>query len=613
MQSEVLGNFLAAHDPPSYTQYSAVANELAKQGPAQTCLPPLKVAILRNFTFEPLVPVIGGEIFRAGFHPQFYLGDFNAVQVDALDPGSALYRFEPDFVILAQWLEALSPALTTAFISTPAGDVTRETDRVRQHLLEIVTALNASTRAPVLLNNFPLTVDPTLGILDAQSPSYQVNTILRLNADVLADASDLRDVVIVDMFRLFALHGSLNLFDERYWHIARAPLSQKALIPLGVEYGKLFRALSGKSKKCLVLDCDDTLWGGIVGEDGLAGIQLGSSYPGSCFVALQREILNLHDRGVILALCSKNNESDVLEVLRDHPDSVLRPEHFSAWQINWDDKVSNLRRLASDLNIGLDSLVFVDDNAFEAEFVRTALPEVTVVALPPKAPASYRVLLSRPGYFDTLSYTSEDRRKNAMYAENRERKALESTATSLEQYLAKLEIQVEIGAPAEIDIPRVAQLSQKTNQFNLTTRRYTEGAIRSFVDGSQSDVLALKVSDRVADLGLVGVAVVSYRDRTASIDSFLLSCRAIGRGVEEALLAVVERRAAARGAQRLVGMYSPTSKNVMVHDFYSRHGFDATVVSAEGETWTRPIEETTMLRVPAWIREREMEARHAVG
>jgi FkbH-like protein len=613
MASEILESFRAERDGGTvgYARYAAVANELSARSPAETGLPPLNVALLRNFTIEPLVPVLAGEIVHAGFHPRFYLGDFDAVHADVMDPAGPLYAFAPDFIILATWLEGLSPALTTSFLATPPDAVAGEIERVRMHLREIVGALNENVRAPILMNNFPLPAEPTLGILDSQSTSYQTHAILQLDADLLADAREMTDVSIVDFMRVFAAHGSAQLVDERYWQLARAPLAHKALVPIGVEYGKFIRALRGKAKKCLVLDCDNTLWGGIVGEDGISGIQLGPSYPGSCFVALQREILNLHERGVILALCSKNDEAAVLEVLREHPDSLLKEQHFSTWQINWDDKVTNLRRIAEDLNIGLDSMVFVDDNAFEANFVREALPMVTVLSLPPKASASYRSLLTRPGYFDTLSYTAEDRRKNAMYGENRRRKALESTSASLGEYLSRLEIEVAIGTPTEIDVARVAQLTQKTNQFNLTSRRYAEGEIRRLAAAERSDVFALKVRDKVADLGLVGVAIVEYDGTTAAIDSFLLSCRAIGRGVEEALLAVLARHAVrARGAERLVGVYVPSAKNGMVREFYSRHGFTGPTGTADAERWEYDLAGPE-LDVPAWIRITEGELARA--
>jgi FkbH-like protein len=603
MNADILADFLSgSHETSTYARYAAVANVLESSTPEQTGLPVLKVALLRNFTAEPLVPVLAGEIFRAGYHPRFYVGDFDAIQADVLDPNSRLYAFQPDFIILAQWLEALSPALTTAFISTSPPDRAAEEERIRLHVRTIVGALNANVRAPILLNNFPLPTQPTLGILDSQSTGYQTHTILRLNAAILADSAETSDVSIVDFMRVFAAHGTANFVDERYWHVARAPLSQKALVPIGTEYVKFIRALRGQAKKCLVLDCDNTLWGGVVGEDGLAGIQLGPTYPGSCFVALQREILNLHDRGVILALCSKNNEADVLEVLRDHPDSVLKEEHFAARQINWDDKVTNLRRIAEELNIGLDSLVFVDDNPFEATFVREQLPDVAVIALPPKAFASYRSLLTAPGYFDTLSYTAEDRRKNAMYGENRRRKALESTALSLDAYLSSLDLEVDIGNPSEVDVPRVAQLTQKTNQFNLSTVRNTEGDIRAFMAADAFDVFALKVRDRVADLGLVGVAIVAYDGPTATIESFLMSCRAIGRGAEDAFLAVVVRHAAeVRGSEVIVGTYAATNKNELVRDFYLRHGF-VRIDESRDDRWSLTTTGGHGPNVPAWIR-----------
>jgi FkbH-like protein len=599
--------------PSSYSEYVAVANALAAADPAETGLPPLRIAVLRNFTIEPLLPVLAGEAFRAGFHPRFYVGDFDAVQSDVFDPASPLYRFRPDFIILAQWLEALSPGLTTGFVSL--GEERREAEaaRVREHLRSILSAVVQNTQATVLVNNFPVPADPTLGILDAQSPDYQTSTILRLNDRLRADASELNGVAIVDFMRLFATYGSDAMIDERYWHIARAPLSQRALVPLGAEYAKFVRALRGKARKCLVLDCDNTLWGGVVGEDGLSGIQLGPTYPGSCFVALQREILNLHDRGVILALCSKNNEADVLEVLREHPDSVLREQHFSALQINWDDKVTNLRRIADELNIGLDSMVFVDDNPFEADFVRERLPEVAVLALPPKAYAAYASLLARGAYFDSLSYTAEDRRKNAMYGENRRRRVLERESSSLEEYLAKLDIEVELGKPSELEIPRVSQLTQKTNQFNLTTQRYSEGQIRSLARADDAAVLALKVRDRVAELGLVGVAILRFAERTATIDAFLLSCRAIGRGAEDALLAGVMQEASARGAERVLGAYIPTSKNGVVRDFYGRHGFTVAEETPERVTWVTADIASGALAIPTWIRLKTGDLTHAIS
>ena len=299
----------------------------------------------------------------------------------------------------------------------------------------------------------------------------------------------------------------------------------------------------------------------------------------------------------------------MLEVLREHPDMLLKEEHFAARQINWDDKVTNLQRIAAELNIGTDSLVLLDDSEFETDFVRRSLPEVAVIALPPKAYATYRSELAAPGWFDSLSFTAEDRRKNAMYGENRRRKELESSASSLEEYLANLAIEVEIAVPSEIDVPRVAQLTQKTNQFNLTTRRYTEADVRAFVASDRADVLALKVRDRIADSGLVGVAILTYEGRAATIDSFLLSCRVIGRGVEDALLSVAVRHALDAGCDRVAGVYVPTAKNAMVADFYARRGFAERDRTPRATTWERS--DGTAPKAPAWITLRKGPLTHA--
>ncbi len=586
----------------SYAQYSSAGNELAKLTPEETGRPALRLAVVRNFTAETLLPVIAGEVFLAGFHPVLWVGDYDSINAEVMNPASALYTFKPDFVVMLQWLETISPALTTRFVSSPEALVTSEVERVKQQTRDICQAIRKHTKAPVLFNNFPLPAETTLGILDGQSAAFQVHTTIALNQGLTADAKSTGSVYVLDFMRLFAAYGSMQCIDERNWQMARAPLAGKALLPIGREVGKFVRALKGKAKKCLVLDCDNTLWGGIIGEDGLAGIQLGHTHPGSSFLAFHEEILNLHDRGVILAICSKNNLADVLEVFKSHPDTLLREKHFAAMQVNWDDKVTNLKRLAEELNIGIDSFVFVDDSEFETQLVREQLPEVEVMQMPKNA-AGFRAELTRRGLFDTLTLSSEDRRRNEMYVETRQRKDLETSATSLEDFLAKLELEVDIGPPNELEIPRVAQLTQKTNQFNLTTRRYTEGDIRAFIASGKADVLALKVRDRIAEMGLVGVAIVTYDDSAvAEIDSFLLSCRVIGRGVEDALLSeLINKTVNAKGSRKVVAKYLPTAKNAQVKDFYTGHQFKVIAESPEGKTWEHAVGPTA-LPAPWWIK-----------
>ncbi len=591
-------NRLAAE--PAYSAYAAVANVLEGIGPKASGMPLFKAAVLRNFTLDPIIPVIKGEIALAGFYPEIYLGGYDTIAQDVFEPKSALYGFEPDVVILVQWLEALSPALTVRFPSLSNGEVDAEIERIADFTEELVTALRKNIGAPVLLNNFPLPHRPALGIMDAQSENHQSHAIMKLNLELLRRMRKVRDVYLIDYMSLMARLGSGSGLDERYWHIGRAPIGKNALVPIGQEYGKFFRALHGKARKCLVLDCDNILWGGIIGEDGPEGIQLGSAYPGSCYQAFQREVLNLHDRGVILALCSKNNEADVLEVLRTNPDMVLREDNFSSLKIDWNDKVTNLMRIAEELNIGLDSMVFVDDSQFECDRVREELPQIAVLQLS-SDPSTFCSRLCARAYFDTLTFSKEDRTRNRMYRDETKRKKLRSSSGSLEAYLAKLEMVAAVGAADEASIPRISQLTQKTNQFNLTTCRYTEGDIRAFAAGSKTGVYTVKLSDRISDMGLVGTAIVKYAGEAAEIDTFLLSCRAIGRGVEDALLTHVLNSAGAKGCSRVVGRYLATKKNAQVADFFKRKGFSLVNESERGSDWELQLKGRTFSG-PSWIK-----------
>lgn len=585
---------------PSYRSYMIVANELDKSAPADEGFPVVRVALLRNFTIDPLVPVLKGEIARAGLYPKLYLGDYDTIAMDAFRPDSALYRFEPDFILIAQWLEMLAPALTARFLSLSLNQLEDEIERVLATCEEIVTALRKCSKASILLNNFPLPSYPALGILDSQRESCQTHSILKLNLELLRRSRQWRDTYLVDYMSVMARVGSAEGIDERNWQISRAPVGRSLLTPLGREYGKFFRALRGKSRKCLVLDCDNVLWGGIVGEDGLNGIRLGPTYPGSCFLSFQREILNLHDRGVILALCSKNNEEDVLEVLHSHPEMLLRESNFAARRINWNDKVSNLIEIAQELNIGLDSLVFADDSQFECDLVRERLPQTAVFHLS-SDPSGFTNLLRAAGHFDTLTFSAEDRERNILYRAEGQRRQLQGATGSFEEFLAKLEMVAEIGPAGEAVIPRISQLTQKTNQFNLTTHRYTEGEIRSYVESPDSEVFYLRLRDRISDMGIVGVTIVKYATSRALIDTFLLSCRAIGRGVEEALLAHVLNTAKGRGCSSVLGRYTVSRKNAQAADFYGRQGFQAIAQTWQGSDWEMPLDKD-LFPSPGWIR-----------
>ncbi len=573
----------------TYSACLAAHHALEKLREAGT-VPTMRLGVLRNFTIEPLLPVLDAEAARDGSLPVTYLGDFDAIAADALDSTGPLARFHPSVIVLALWLTPLAPRLVERFPSLSADEVQAEVTRVVTYVRDMLAGLRRWTRAPILLNNFPLPPRRALGILDAQREESQTEAALGLNRALRQLATDAGSTFIVDYMSVFAAVGSAEGLDARNWAHRRSPLGRPVLLPLGQEYARYFRALRGGARKCVVVDCDNTLWGGIVGEDGPDGIRIGDG-PGATHTSLQRELLNLHDRGVLIALCSKNNEEDVLEVLRTHPDMLLRESHVACHRINWDDKASNLQAIAQTLNIGLDSVVFVDDSVFECGLVRDRLPDVVVVELTSAGSDDYGSQLARRGLFDSLVSSTEDAQRTSHFKAEVTRRELQSTAGSLEDFLRGLEMVAEVGEAHDEVIARIAQLTQKTNQFNLTTRRYTEADIRRFAGAGSSAVLYLRLRDAVADLGLVGVAIVTTAGRIADVDTFLLSCRALGRGVEAVLLDEVRRCAEARGCTTLRGRYVPTPKNAQVAEFFPSAGF---AIEAAGPTPSFVAELTTL-------------------
>jgi FkbH-like protein len=459
----------------------------------------------------------------------------------------------------------------------------------------------------VLLHNFVAPQHPAVGIFDLREDLGQTALFARINLQ-LAEMARTRysSVYIMDEDRIQAQYGKASATDARLWLTARIPWSGTVTKGLAKEYLKYIRASRGLSRKCIVLDLDNTLWGGVIGEDGVGGIHIGPDAPGNAFLALQRELQRLWQRGILLAICSKNNPEDVGDVFDRHPGMVLKSHHFSAQRINWEPKADNIRSIAKELNIGLDSLVFLDDNSVERLKVRVELPDVLVPELPAD-PALYRQALAELGVFDNLTFTEEDRKRNALYAEQRTRRDFldslgsEAGGGSVEEHLASLRITVDIAQSDELTLARIAQLTNKTNQFNLTTRRYSEAQIIEMQAGG-AVVLGMTVGDRFGDAGLTGVAIVRPIDtRTWEIDTFLLSCRVMGRNVETALLVSIMDHLRENGVRYLTGWYLPTAKNAPVKDFYSQHGFSQVEGTEDGsELWTLDLAEAR-LAAPDWI------------
>ncbi|MCC7371962.1 MAG: HAD family hydrolase [Chloroflexi bacterium] len=572
--------------------------------PAPSTAEQISIALLGNASMEQLRAHLVVECVRAGLRPAVYEAGFDQYTHTLLSPQSDLYAFAPDVTVLAIHASRLLPGIHDDPLTLSVAERRAEIDAAVGTVRGLLDAFSERCAGLLLLHTLVAPRHPVLGILDWRDDLGQTAAIHEVNGRLAQLVRDhYPNVHLVDEDRVQAGRGKDTATDARLWYAARMPWSAAVLTGLAQEYLRYIRPLKGLSRKCVVLDLDNTLWGGIIGEDGLSGIQLGSDAPGNAFVALQRELERLWRRGILLAVCSKNNEDEAWAVFDQHPDMVLKRSHFAAARINWRPKSENLRSLADELNLGLNSFVFLDDNPRECEEVHGALPQVLTVCLPPD-PALYRETLLRLNVFDTLSLTQEDLDRNRLYAERRQRQELQAAAgdaASMEGYLASLGIIAEI-APAEaLSIPRVAQLTNKTNQFNVTTRRYSEAQIVGVVERGWP-VYALRVRDRFGDEGLVGVAILAPGDAGVwEIDTLLMSCRVIGRGVETALLAHIAAAARQAGASRLVGRFLPTGRNGLVSHLFEQHGFAlAERGSAGAERWELDIT-TQQIAVPAWI------------
>jgi FkbH-like protein len=553
-------------------------------------LTPFRCAILRSFTVEPAIPVLRAMAYTSGIALETQAGEFNAYPQEILDPESALYRFRPDAVVLAVLTRDIAPDLWHGSV---AGE------GVLARFADWIAAFRRFSAAALIVHSLEIP-EPAAGILDGQQPENPGDAVRAINAGLRTLASRHRGVYVLDYDALVARHGRQNWGDERKWLTVRLPLASANLPHLAAEWMRFLHPLTGKLAKCVAVDLDNTLWGGVIGEDGMNGIRLGQEYPGAAHQELQRTLLDLARRGILLAVCSKNNPADALEAIDGHPGMLLKARDFAAMRINWNEKSQNLREIAAELNIGLDTIAFLDDNPVERQHIREQAPEAIVIELPPD-PIHYARAVRACPWFERLTLSAEDRQRGEFYAAQRERAELEQSVSSKEDFYRSLEQVAEITQVNGQTLARVAQLTQKTNQFNLTTRRYTEQQVEQMLSSPEWRVWSLRVTDRYADNGLVGVAIARTEGEVCEIDTFLMSCRVIGRTVETALLARLAADARQRGAKLLQGWFLPTKKNAPAQEFYREHGFEPSTTTPEGVLWKIDLTERT-IPPPEWVR-----------
>jgi len=561
---------------------------------------PCRLAILRSFTVEPLAPMLQASALAAGIDLITQASDFNTYAQEILDPDSQLYQFAPDAAILCVQTRDIAPDLWDSFTSLSENKINAAIARVADTFDELINQFRCNSQAHLILHNLELPPTPSQGLLDTQTAISQVAAIERINQRLRQTVLKYRGVYLLDYDGVVARYGRSRWTDERKWLTMRAPIAANAMIELVNEWLSFLHPITGRVCKALVVDLDNTLWGGVIGEDSIEGINLASEYPGAAYLSLQKAILDLYHRGVILAVCSKNNYADAMAVIESHPEMLLRPRHFAALKINWNDKAQNLREIAAELNIGVDALAFLDDSPAERVLIRSELPEVTVIELPDD-PMSYAQTLRNCPAFERLSLSEEDRNRGHYYAEQRHRTESRQSATSLEDFYHSLDQEVEVAKVNSQTLARVAQLTQKTNQFNLTTRRYSEQQIAEMAADSNHCVYSARVKDRFGDHGLVGVVVIREAGDTWEIDSFLLSCRVIGRTVETAILSFIADEARVIGVKQLRGWFLPTKKNVPAQDFYPSHHFQMLNETENGSLWAINLSNQKII-CPEWIK-----------
>ena len=532
----------------------------------------IKIAVLSSFTLGGFREALLVKCAEEGISPKIYLGGYNQYNQEILDPASPLYAFHPDLVILMLDTRTIAGE---HYLQPYAMTDDQRREWVKK-TLEMITSLvekvQKGTSARVIVNNFEVPTHSPLGIIENRTPFGFRDSVEALNAELREEFRAKSSVFLFDYESFSSRLGKENVLDWTMYYLGDIRISPQVIPRLCDGYIPYIRAMLSMTKKCLVLDLDNILWGGIIGEDGMAGIKLGPTPEGSPFLEFQKYVLSLYHRGVILAVNSANNPDDALEVFRKHPYMVLKEEHFASLKINWDDKISNMKAIAEEIEIGVDSLVFIDDSTMNREIVRQALPEVTVVDVP-QDPALYLKTLQDLRVFDSLQLTEEDKKRGQMYAEQRKRVEFQGVVGDITEYLKALGQVVTLENLNQMNLPRISQLTQKTNQFNTTTRRYLEGDVKKMVDSGKFLVVGIRVQDKFGDSGLTGVAIVEKGGEKWRIDDLLLSCRVIGRKVEDALLAYIMEQARSGGAKTLVGEFIPTKKNAPAKDFYRTRNF----------------------------------------
>jgi FkbH-like protein len=543
-------------------------------------LVPFRLGLISNSTVDFLVPALIATAARHGIALECIPAHYDQVMQEALSPTSLVNAAKPDAVLMAIDYRALP--LQSALANQEESD--KSVQRAIDYLGTVRAGLKAHGGAICILQTIAAPAERLFGSFDRVLPGTLRNVIDRLNvrlADSVLGTADL----LLDVAGIAETVGTENWHSPTEWNLAKIPFSNHYLPLYADHVARLIAALRGKSRRVLVLDLDNTVWGGVIGDDGLEGISCAQGDPtGEAHLSVQRLALELRARGIALAVSSKNNDDVARSPFRQHPEMLLKEEHIAVFQANWNDKATNIKAIAKELSLGTDAMVFLDDNPVERNLVRQMLPEVAVPELP-SDPALYARTLAAAGYFETIAFSDEDIKRAGFYQDNAKRVELQKQAGDIDAYLASLGMEITFQPFDETGRARIAQLINKSNQFNLTTKRYTEAQVAAAEHDRDCFTLQVRLTDTFGDNGMISVIICRPQAPAAwEIDTWLMSCRVLGRRVEQMVLKQIVSHAAARGIQRIVGVYRPTDRNQLVERHYPNLGFAPVRQDPDGTT-----------------------------
>jgi FkbH-like protein len=538
----------------------------ARRVSQQSCARVVRIAVLGDAATQHYCQALSAMMKLRGVWPELYEAEFDMIRQEVLDPNSGFNQFKPEFVILFNVVQALE----SRFVA--AASKARFAEDTASEMAAIWDAIGARHAATIMQHNF---VTPLARPYGNQTIAYAetfAGAVHRINHHLLDHVANGR-IRLIDTEGQAAYHGKRDWFDERLWCQARQALSPALLPRLTKTVSDAVLAELGIGLvKCVVVDLDNTMWGGILGDDGIENIEIGQTEVGLAFLRFQYGLIELKERGVLLAVCSKNHQAAVMDVLDNHPDMLLRASDFVTVVANYEDKVSNLMTIRERLNLGFDSFVFLDDSPFERDIIRNALPDIQVPDLA-EDPANVVKELAAWNLFEGRAATAEDRARLGLYQADASREALKAKFTGLEDYLRDLEMVAEVLPFDGFTLPRVLQLIQRGNQFNLTTIRYSQADLTEITHDQNAEAFCVRLLDRLGDNGVIAALILRRAGTDMVIDSWVMSCRVLGRNVEDFIVGEIARRARDAGCTRVVGRYIPTKKNTLVADLYPRMGF----------------------------------------